>query len=63
MRRVQCVIAARSNVARSDLDKRCYVLLVIPIQDELEDDRWVKCKRVAAGSPKWLQSSAIRTLG
>jgi hypothetical protein len=47
--RVQCVIVARSNVARSDQDRRCYVLLVIPTQDEVEDGRLAKYKRVGAG--------------
>jgi hypothetical protein len=48
-KRVQCVIVARSNDARSDLDRRYYVLLVILTQDKLENERWVKCKRVGAG--------------
>jgi hypothetical protein len=47
--RVQCVIVARSNDARSDLDRRYYVLLVIPTQDRTEDGIWVKYKRVGAG--------------
>jgi hypothetical protein len=48
-KKVQCVIVARSNVARSDLERRYYVLLVIAMQEELEDKRWVRCKRVGAG--------------
>ncbi|KAH7395183.1 heterokaryon incompatibility protein-domain-containing protein [Phaeosphaeria sp. MPI-PUGE-AT-0046c] len=48
-KRVQCVIVARSNDARSDMDRRYYVLLVIPTQDECDNDRWVKYKRVGAG--------------
>jgi hypothetical protein len=42
-KKVQCVIVARSNVARSDLERRYYV------QEELEDERWMRCKRVGAG--------------
>jgi hypothetical protein len=47
--RVQCVIVARSNDARSDMDRRYYVLLVIPTQDRTEDGNSVKYKRVGAG--------------
>lgn len=47
--RVQCVIIARSDVARSDQDRRYYVLLIIPTQHQVVDSPWVKCKRVGAG--------------
>jgi hypothetical protein len=47
--RVQCVIVARSNEARSDQDRRYYVLLVIPTQAKTDDDKWIKYKRVGAG--------------
>ncbi|KAH3959712.1 hypothetical protein HBH64_022360 [Parastagonospora nodorum] len=47
--RVQCVIVARSKAARSDQDRRYYVLLVIPTQNQAVDGPWMKCKRVGAG--------------
>lgn len=48
-KRVQCVIVARSNDVRSDQERRYYVLLVIPMQEKSENDRWLKYKRVGAG--------------
>jgi hypothetical protein len=48
-KRVQCVIVAKSIAEELDSERRYYVILVISVQYGLEDDRWVKCKRVGAG--------------
>jgi hypothetical protein len=48
-KRVRCVIVAKSIAEESNFDKRYYVLLVVRVRYGLEDDRWVKCKRVGAG--------------
>ncbi|KAL5120319.1 hypothetical protein ACEQ8H_001877 [Pleosporales sp. CAS-2024a] len=48
--RAQCVLVARSKDARSDQDRRYYVLLVIPTPKRTNDDgKWMKYKRVGAG--------------
>jgi hypothetical protein len=41
---VQCVIVAKLDAGSSDLDRLHYVLLVVRMQDECEDERRVKCK-------------------
>jgi hypothetical protein len=43
-KRVQCVIVAKLDAGSSDLDRLHYILLVVPMQDECEDERRVKCK-------------------